>query len=78
MKDIDELISDNKLYRFINSKIDLESITKDKCFFSILLHSGYLTPIDIKNHIYKIPNIEVKKRIYCTLVQIWSTRRMFG
>ncbi len=50
--------------KYVDRFVNLEDIkNSDIAFFSLLIHSGYLTKAD-EEDVYKMPNIEVKRYFY--------------
>ena len=71
-----KLIKGDYLEQHIDSYVNLEYIkTNGDAFFSLLLHTGYLTRVE--KDVYKIPNMEVKKYFYEKLLPIWI-EKVFG
>ncbi|CAG9319209.1 unnamed protein product [Blepharisma stoltei] len=67
---------------YINLSLDLKS---PKIFFALLLHAGYLTPYSttekekknlVKKWIYVVPNREIKKSFYNSLLLEWIDRKI--
>ena len=70
---LDNLMANNATCLPIDLKTNLEGLNdvnpQPEDFFSLLLHTGYLTRM--QENIYKIPNIEIKQYFYNDLLPTW-------